>query len=159
MVLLNELTWGHQLDRAFLMAMASCVVGRKPFRTQDGHIGLGPYVLEPGDLVCVLYGGRVPYILRPRGDGTFVFLGECYVHGIMFGGNPGCSCFVSSKGDWRKGSGTWFESGGCSIMSWKQRSDSIYGGCAPATHTMIIETNAGLRTPQVVSQCLFGVHI
>ena len=35
--------------------------------------------------MCILLGGKVPYILREVGPGEHYFLGECYVHGIMDG--------------------------------------------------------------------------
>lgn len=56
--------------------------GRKFFRTEEGFLGLGPHILEPGDLVCVLFGFKVPYVLRPIDEG-FLLIGECYVHGVM----------------------------------------------------------------------------
>ncbi|WKT53626.1 hypothetical protein QSH57_004210 [Fusarium oxysporum f. sp. vasinfectum] len=37
------------------------------------------------DVVCVVAGGPVPYILRPLSDDTFYFVGECYIAGYMFG--------------------------------------------------------------------------
>lgn len=37
------------------------------------------------DVVCVVAEGPVPYILRPFGDDTFYFVGECYITGYMFG--------------------------------------------------------------------------
>jgi len=33
-----------------------------------------------------LLGGRTPFVLRPGvGEGKYRFVGECYVHGIMYG--------------------------------------------------------------------------
>lgn len=84
---------------------------RKLARTESGRLALVPEHARPGDKVFVLYGGSVPYVLRPlpgrakiRGytvdnDGvrgpvgaTYVvaspmhqFVGEAYVHGIMDG--------------------------------------------------------------------------
>jgi len=60
--------------------------GRKLFRTEENRsLGLGPQSLEIGDLVCVLGGGRVPYLIRPvnEEDNEARFVGEAYVHGIM----------------------------------------------------------------------------
>jgi hypothetical protein len=51
---------------------------------QDGYIGIGDVMLESGDLVCILFGGNVPFILREV-KGKYQFIGECYVHGIMWG--------------------------------------------------------------------------
>ncbi|KAB5528080.1 heterokaryon incompatibility protein-domain-containing protein [Coniochaeta sp. 2T2.1] len=42
-----------------------------------------------GDEVWILERGAVPYVLRPRNgvgqEGTYKFMGECYVHGAMYG--------------------------------------------------------------------------
>jgi hypothetical protein len=63
--------------------------GRKLFRTHlKRSLGTGPQSLEPGDIVCVLAGGTVPYLIRPINGGRenkFSFVGEAYVHGIMHG--------------------------------------------------------------------------
>ena len=47
-------------------------------------MGLGPRLTKPGDLVCVLLGSQVPFILRAVGD-WYVLVGECYCHGVMGG--------------------------------------------------------------------------
>ena len=52
--------------------------------TTDGRIGLVPRSSAAGDLICVLYGGRVPYVLRPCEIG-YSLIGECYIHGLMNG--------------------------------------------------------------------------
>lgn len=58
--------------------------GRKGFTTKHGFIGIGPDNMDDDDVVAVLFGGEVPFVLRPRGD-HYIFLGDCYVHGIMGG--------------------------------------------------------------------------
>ncbi|EWZ31035.1 hypothetical protein FOZG_15443 [Fusarium oxysporum Fo47] len=58
---------------------------RQIFTATNCLLGLGPNLLRKGDLVCVVAGGPVPYILRPLGDDTFYYVGECYVAGYMFG--------------------------------------------------------------------------
>jgi len=57
---------------------------RRFFRTTGGIYGIGPAYMGKEDIVVVLYGGKIPYVLRPMGAG-FKFLGECYVDTIMFG--------------------------------------------------------------------------
>lgn len=55
--------------------------------------GLCPHTAQVGDVIVVLVGGDVPYLVRrleadgPRGDGGSVygFVGECFVEGYMFG--------------------------------------------------------------------------
>ena len=49
----------------------------------DG-LALAPPCAREGDQVFVLLGGQVLYVLRPVG-GSYRFLGECYVHGLMDG--------------------------------------------------------------------------
>lgn len=58
-----------------------------PFITHRGYIGLGPKSLEPGDIVCIFFGARVPHILRRRGGGQrgFIFVGQAFAYGIMDG--------------------------------------------------------------------------
>jgi hypothetical protein len=81
---------------------------RRVSRTEGGYFVLGPHVMEVGDVVCVLLGGKTPFILRPlnldpdtnrnvdgdgdrddRGNGNdgggYLLVGECYVHGLMCG--------------------------------------------------------------------------
>ncbi|KAK2728188.1 het domain-containing protein [Colletotrichum kahawae] len=53
-------------------------------RTRYGYYVLGPKMMEPGDLVCVLYGGKMPFCPQPWGS-KYLLVGECYVHGIMNG--------------------------------------------------------------------------
>ncbi|KAL2203444.1 hypothetical protein CC79DRAFT_1056587 [Sarocladium strictum] len=56
------------------------------YRTRRGYLAMGPNDLQQGDVVCVLMGGAVPFILRPRGDGDgYTLIGDSYVHGIMDG--------------------------------------------------------------------------
>jgi hypothetical protein len=38
---------------------------RRMFQTSSGLLGLGPAIVEPGDIVTVLYGSRMPIVLRP----------------------------------------------------------------------------------------------
>jgi hypothetical protein len=53
--------------------------------TRDSRLGWVPRMTAPGDVVCILKGGRVPDVLRPCAGGTYTWVGECYVHGLMEG--------------------------------------------------------------------------
>lgn len=76
------------------------------FTTQRGYMGMGIEGTQPGDIVTILTGGKIPYILRKTalGDRRFAhkapkspyssskaqtlvgsLVGEAYVHGIMRG--------------------------------------------------------------------------
>jgi hypothetical protein len=56
---------------------------RRPYLSRSGYVGLGPLQTCPGDVIVILFGAHVPYILRPNGDGKFFFLGDTYCDGIM----------------------------------------------------------------------------
>lgn len=53
--------------------------------TQEGRLGCTQEHANPGDLICVFYGGNVPFLLRPRTYGGYELLGPTYVHGVMDG--------------------------------------------------------------------------
>ncbi len=74
------------------------------FRTRRGNLGISCHHIRREDLVCILYGGRLPFLLRENGrvkipaneQGDFdsttkdvmsyqLIGGECYVHGIAHG--------------------------------------------------------------------------
>jgi hypothetical protein len=61
--------------------------GTRLFATDNPRaiLGTGPEGLCVGDIVCVLFGGDVPFILRPSAQGNYQLIGECYVSGIMRG--------------------------------------------------------------------------
>jgi heterokaryon incompatibility protein (HET) len=59
--------------------------GRAFLETKSGYMGLGPRSAEKGDVVCVLGGGIVPFLLRRVGEDTFRLVGESYIYGIMNG--------------------------------------------------------------------------
>jgi hypothetical protein len=68
----------------FLASFQQATPTRRFFITKEGHMGLGPRLVEPGDVVCVLFGSQVPFILREVDD-HYLLIGECYCHGIMEG--------------------------------------------------------------------------
>jgi hypothetical protein len=57
---------------------------RRFFVTAEGYLGLGPRCMQPEDIVVVLRGGILPFILPKKADGYW-FIGEAYMHGIMYG--------------------------------------------------------------------------
>jgi hypothetical protein len=60
------------------------IEGKEFYTTHQGYLGLGPLSTQVGDHACLLFGGDVPYILRPMERGarnTYTFIGEAYVHG------------------------------------------------------------------------------
>ena len=77
-------------------SLVQTVVDRKNFFiSKEGYIGLGPIGIRVGDMICVLKGGSVPFILRrvgtsledktERGLVDCTLVGEAYVQGLMYG--------------------------------------------------------------------------
>ncbi|KAH7063601.1 heterokaryon incompatibility protein-domain-containing protein [Macrophomina phaseolina] len=59
---------------------------RRLYRTTQGFLGLGPDSIKKGDIVCMIQGGRVPYILRKHAVRSgWKLVGEAYLHGFMHG--------------------------------------------------------------------------
>ena len=53
--------------------------------TEGGYMGWAPRAALDGDLVCVFNGSTIPFMIRPKPDGTHTFLGGCYIHDLMNG--------------------------------------------------------------------------
>ncbi|PNP60666.1 hypothetical protein FNYG_14603 [Fusarium nygamai] len=65
-------------------SIAARMAKRRLFITENGYTGLGPANLRQGDMVVVLFGGKVPYILRQQ-EGHHVLVGETYTLGLSSG--------------------------------------------------------------------------
>lgn len=68
-----------------LAAMAPCP---RPLLTSRGWVGRGPAGMREGDIIVILWGSRMPFVLRPCGDGgeeKYQLVGDAYVHGLMDG--------------------------------------------------------------------------
>lgn len=75
---------GHRHgDRLHIPAALPCL-DNCVFELDDGSKGLCPVGTKPGDIVVILYGGDVPYVLREaRTESHYTFVGECYLDGRM----------------------------------------------------------------------------
>lgn len=71
-------------SECFAQAAAAYSHHRRLFTTTKGYIGLGPRPTQGGDILCVLFGCPVPFVLQPSGE-RYRLVGECYVHGVMQG--------------------------------------------------------------------------
>jgi hypothetical protein len=58
---------------------------RKYFVSKQGYLGLGPLGSKAGDLVVILFGLDMPFVLRPVDGGQYRIIGETYLHGVMDG--------------------------------------------------------------------------
>lgn len=79
-------------DLRFIRGVRAALHNRCFFITEDDKFGTGPPQMEAGDEVWVLFGSRVPFILRPitnvkqgNRSNAYNFIGDCYLHGIMDG--------------------------------------------------------------------------
>jgi hypothetical protein len=70
--------------KAFIDESESFIMGKRMFVTKGGLIGCGPTVLSFGDICCILFGSRVPFLLRPVGS-AYRLVGEVYIPRAMQG--------------------------------------------------------------------------
>ena len=75
-----------EFAKPFLMQMALSVQERQFFIIDSGHMGLTKAAVKEGDIVHILLGGDVPYILRKNAESDAMrLIGEAYVHEFMHG--------------------------------------------------------------------------
>ncbi|KAF2812279.1 uncharacterized protein BDZ99DRAFT_518138 [Mytilinidion resinicola] len=67
--------------------------------TRRGYVGVVPNMASVGDVVVILKGGRVPFLLHASEtrSSAFRLVGECYVHSIMNGEGLSLPGVVESK--------------------------------------------------------------
>ncbi|KAK4499939.1 hypothetical protein PRZ48_008125 [Zasmidium cellare] len=70
------------LEDGFVQAVLGACFGRALFVTGTGRLGLVCADASVGDQVWVLRGGRVPFVLRGKGEG-YGLVGDCYLNGGM----------------------------------------------------------------------------
>ncbi|KAG8666677.1 hypothetical protein FPOAC2_11792 [Fusarium poae] len=68
----------------FINAMAPLHHNYKAFVTDLDFFGVGPVTMREGDMLCVLFGAAVPFVLR-RTQGGYKLIGECYAFDLMHG--------------------------------------------------------------------------
>ena len=69
----------------FLEQITLATLQKRLLFTHEGYIGMAPHETRKGDKICLLFGCRVPVVLRQRVEGGYELVGEVYVHGIMKG--------------------------------------------------------------------------
>jgi hypothetical protein len=73
-----------KLLEAFEVQATDGFFGRTFMTTTRGYAVLAPGNVQEGDVICILFRGKVPYVLRPI-ERYHRFLGDCYVHSTMDG--------------------------------------------------------------------------
>ncbi|KAJ2998462.1 hypothetical protein NUW58_g299 [Xylaria curta] len=74
----------HPLWTALEHSAGQTCFDRSVFTTVQGYLGIGPATVVPGDKITVLFGCKVPVILREQGR-RYHLIGETYVDGVMYG--------------------------------------------------------------------------
>ncbi|KAF7187580.1 Heterokaryon incompatibility protein 6, OR allele [Pseudocercospora fuligena] len=65
-------------------AFFECGQYHRFFVTDTGRIGMASDNAQPGDVVAVLFGASVPFLLRPLDD-EYMIVGSCYCYTVMRG--------------------------------------------------------------------------
>lgn len=75
-----------RISKVFGWQVARMARNRQFCQTERSYMGWVPGNSKEGDVICLLEGGRLPYVLRWNNTGTgFQFIGEAYIHGVMHG--------------------------------------------------------------------------
>ncbi|PMD34954.1 HET-domain-containing protein [Hyaloscypha variabilis F] len=61
------------------------ILYRNLITTENGFMGLVPLTAQEGDIIYLVPGCDTPLTLRRLNNNEFHFVGQCYVHGIMYG--------------------------------------------------------------------------
>ena len=72
---------------AYMSQFEQATTNQRFCMTEKRRPGLASPDARPGDMLVVLFGGHVPFILRPceGSDSEYINVGEAYVHGCMQG--------------------------------------------------------------------------
>lgn len=57
---------------------------RRMLRASQGLLGIIPTAMDIGDKVFFFFGSQVLYVLRDAINDLHEFVGECYVHDLMY---------------------------------------------------------------------------
>jgi hypothetical protein len=88
----NRTAFDTDVDK-FSQAYIVATIDKRLAKTSKNNLALVPETTQEGDVIAILAGGRVPYVLRPaltKNDDDascrlYTFVGDAYVYGIMDG--------------------------------------------------------------------------
>lgn len=73
-------------SRGLAIEMHSATSHKRLLVTKEGQIGMAPLHARKGDTIAILFGCKVPVVLRRRDEGHgYIVIGETYVYGSMGG--------------------------------------------------------------------------
>jgi hypothetical protein len=88
-MILEQLSADSYRDQgmSYLAALQDTVLGWRFVVTRRGYFGTVPSLTQTGDVVAIMKGGCVPFVLQRSASRSseFRLVGECYVHGLMNG--------------------------------------------------------------------------
>ena len=67
------------------VAIMTNTANRRLIKTRRGYIGLAGQSVRVGDTIVICTGGKLPLVLRNKGNGVSELVTDCYIHGIMAG--------------------------------------------------------------------------
>lgn len=81
----KDFLWAQSQN--YYLALQGNLVGWKFVVTHRQYVGIAPSTAREGDVVSVIEGGMVPFLLRKdkSSTGSFSLVGECYIHDLMDG--------------------------------------------------------------------------
>jgi hypothetical protein len=85
---LNQFQDTNDKASRFLHFAGAALSFRRVCVTEQGRMAIVPPHSLPKDVICIIKGARMLYVLRKRSEGERQFynlVGCCYVHGIMDG--------------------------------------------------------------------------
>ncbi|KAI8960752.1 heterokaryon incompatibility protein-domain-containing protein [Daldinia sp. FL1419] len=66
----------------YVRRMEMTSYGRRFFTTDEGSMGLAPPHAREGDDLVFIPGGKYPFVLRARDDGTHELIGDCFLYDL-----------------------------------------------------------------------------
>ncbi|KAF2428937.1 hypothetical protein EJ08DRAFT_662110 [Tothia fuscella] len=75
----------HGATPQLLHELCNVQYQRRVVVCEKGKFAMAPDCAEKGDKICIIYGSRVPLVLRTRSDGNYTMVGECFYDGAMYG--------------------------------------------------------------------------
>ena len=78
-----EIIWKPHVPYSTLLKIP--LAARSFFISEEGYVGLAPKSARKDDEVWIVRGSKIPLLLRKQAEGTYRFIGEVYIHGLMNG--------------------------------------------------------------------------
>jgi hypothetical protein len=75
----------HPVFRMWYLLFGLVTRHRRFMKLENGYFGFAHQDCQVGDVLVILGGGSVPYILQPLPTGNYTFIGTAYVQGMKAG--------------------------------------------------------------------------